>query len=136
MSGLILPLVTMHMIFAVRSPPQVEIENATSDSVTKDYVISTSPAANDQLSAGSTVYVTVSSGPEIGHVEMPNLVGLTEDAAISKLESLGLSYGGSDRVSSDLEAGTVIGQSVNAFTEVEEHSKIQLKVSSGPDNYR
>ena len=115
---------------------QVEIENATSNSVTKDYVISTSPAANDQLSAGSTVYVTVSSGPEIGHVEMPNLVGLTEDAAISKLESLGLSYGGSDRVSSDLEAGTVIGQSVNAFTEVEEHSKIQLKVSSGPDNYR
>ena len=115
---------------------QVEIENATSDSVTKDYVISTSPAANDQLSAGSTVYVTVSSGPEIGHVEMPNLVGLTEDAAISKLESLGLSYGGSDRVSSDLEAGTVIGQSINAFTEVEEHSKIQLKVSSGPDNYR
>ena len=115
---------------------QVEIENATSNSVTKDYVISTSPATNDQLSAGSTVYVTVSSGPEIGHVEMPNLVGLTEDAAISKLESLGLSYGGSDRVSSDLEAGTVIGQSVNAFTEVEEHSKIQLKVSSGPDNYR
>ena len=115
---------------------QVEIENATSNSVTKDYVISTSPAANDQLSAGSTVYVTVSSGPEIGHVEMPNLVGLTEDAAISKLESLGLSYGGSDRVSSDLDAGTVIGQSINAFTEVEEHSKIQLKVSSGPDNYR
>ena len=115
---------------------QVEIENATSDSVTKDYVISTSPAANDQLSAGSTVYVTVSSGPEIGHVEMPNLVGLTEDAAISKLESVGLSYGGSDRVSSDLDAGTVIGQSINAFTEVEEHSKIQLKVSSGPDNYR
>ena len=115
---------------------QVEIENATSNSVTKDYVISTSPDANDQLSAGSTVYVTVSSGPEIGHVEMPNLVGLTEDAAISKLESLGLSYGGSDRVSSDLEAGTVIGQSINAFTEVEEHSKIQLKVSSGPDNYR
>ena len=73
-------------------------------------MISTSPAANDQLSAGSTVYVTVSSGPEIGHVEMPNLVGLTEDAAISKLESLGLSYGGSDRVSSDLEAGTVIGR--------------------------
>lgn len=90
-------------------------------------MISTSPAANDQLSAGSTVYVTVSSGPEIGHVEMPNLVGLTEDAAISKLESLGLSYGGSDRVSSDLEAGTVIGQSINAFTDVEEHSKIRSR---------
>ena len=115
---------------------QVEIENATSDSVAKDYVISTSPSANDQLSAGSTVYVTVSSGPEIGKVEMPNLVGLTEDAAISRLESVGLSYGGSERISSDLEAGTVIGQSITAFTEIEEHSKIQLTVSAGPDEYR
>ena len=114
----------------------VEIENATSDTVTKDYVISTSPAANEQLSSGSTVYVTVSSGPKIGQVVMPNLVGLSEDAAISKLESVGLSYGGSDRVTSDLDAGTVIGQSIDAFTEIEEHSKIYLKVSSGPDEYR
>ena len=114
----------------------VEIENATSDTVTKDYVISISPAANEQLSSGSTVYVTVSSGPKIGQVVMPNLVGLSEDAAISKLESVGLSYGGSDRVTSDLDAGTVIGQSIDAFTEIEEHSKIYLKVSSGPDEYR
>ena len=32
----------------------------------------------------------------------------------------------------DVDAGTVIGQSADAFTEVEEHSKIYLKVSSGP----
>lgn len=114
----------------------VEIENATSSAVSKDCVISTSPTANEQLSSGSTVYLTVSSGPQISKIEVPNLIGLTEDAAISRLESIGLSHGGSDRVHSELEPGTVIGQSIPAFSEIEEHSKIQLKVSSGPDEYR
>ena len=110
----------------------VDIENATSDSVTKDYVISTSPMAGEQMSSGSTVYVTVSTGPQTSYVRMPNVIGLSEDAAISRLETAGLSYGGSDRVNSDVDAGTVIGQSADAFTEVEEHSKIYLKVSLGP----
>lgn len=111
----------------------VDIENATSDSVTKDYVISTSPVANEQLSSGSTVYVTVSTGPSVSYVQMPNLIGLSEEAAISKLESSGLSFGSSERIRSDLDAGTVIGQSIDAFTELEEHSKIYLRVSSGPE---
>ena len=79
----------------------VEIENAASDSYTKDYVIATSPVAGEQLSSGSTVYITVSAGPEIQYVSMPNLVGSTEDSAISRIESSNLSYGGSDRVVSD-----------------------------------
>ena len=111
----------------------VDIENATSSSVTKDYVISTSPNAGEELSSGSTVYVTVSSGPQISYVRMPNVIGLSEDAAISKLETAGLSYGGSDRMTSDVDAGTVIGQSADAFTEVEEHTKIYLKISTGPE---
>lgn len=110
----------------------VEIENAVSDTITRDYVISSSPLAGEQLSLGSTVYLLVSSGPEIQYVEMPNLVGLSEDAARSKLESSRLSYGGSTRVISDYDAGTVIGQSNEAFSTVEEHSKITLTVSAGP----
>ena len=90
-------------------------------------------AANEQLSSGSTVYVTVSAGPNISYVEMPNLIGLSEEAAISKLESCGLSFGSSEFVRSDLDAGTVIGQSTDAFTDIEEHSKIYLRVSSGPE---
>ena len=110
----------------------VDIENATSGSVTKDYVISTSPVAGEQMSSGSTVYVVVSTGPQTSYVRMPNVIGLSEEAAISRLESAGLSYGGSDRVYSDVDAGTVIGQSADAFTEVEEHSKISLRISMGP----
>ena len=111
----------------------VDIENSTSDSVTKDYVIDSSPAFGEQLSSGSTVYLTVSTGPQISYVQMPNLIGLSENVAISKLENAGLSFGESERVTSDLDAGTVIGQSVNAFSQIEEHTKIYLRVSTGPE---
>ena len=111
----------------------VDIENAVSSSVTRDYVISCSPAAGEQLSTGATVYITVSSGPQILSVQMPNLIGLSEEAARNKLESNALSYGGSTYEASDLSSGTVIGQSEDAFQQVEEHSKIYLRVSTGPE---
>lgn len=109
----------------------VDVENSTSDSVTRDYVISTSPAAGEQLSAGSTVYIVVSTGPEISYISMPNLIGISEEAAISKIENAGLSYGGSERKSSAMNPGIVIGQSVKAFTEVEQHTKVYIEISSG-----
>lgn len=110
----------------------VEIENAASDSYTKDYVIATIPAAGESAAAGDTVTITVSAGPEIIYVSMPNLVGSTEDSAISKIESSNLSYGGSERVVSDYEAGTVIDQSISASENVAEHTKVFLTVSAGP----
>ena len=110
----------------------VEIENAASDSYTKDYVIASIPAPGDSASAGDTVTITVSAGPEILYVSMPNLVGSTEDSAISKIESSNLSYGGSDRVVSDYEPGTVIDQSITASESIAEHTKIYLTVSAGP----
>ena len=110
-----------------------EIENATSDSVARNNVISTSPAPGESLSSGSTVYLLVSSGTEILYVEVPNLIGSTEDAARAKLESTNLSFGGSERVYSDLAVGTVVGQSLDAFSQVEEHTKVYLQISSGPN---
>ena len=109
-----------------------EIENATSEYVPRDNVISCSPVPGEALSYGSTVYITVSSGPEILFVDVPNLVGISEDSAKAKLESAHLSYGESERVQSEFEAGTVIGQVPEAFTQIEEHSKITLQVSAGP----
>ena len=109
-----------------------EIENATSDTVGRDYVIASSPSAGEELSYGSTVYLTVSSGPEILTVDVPNLVGISEDAAKAKLEASRLSFGSVERVTSDFEAGTVIGQIPEAFTQIEEHAKITLIISAGP----
>ena len=109
-----------------------EIENATSDSVTRDYVIVSSPMAGEQLNQGSVVYITVSSGPEIVYVEVPNMIGLGEETAKAKLESARLSHGGTQYVASEYEAGTVIGQEPPAFTSAEEHTKVYIQVSSGP----
>ncbi len=111
----------------------VEIENSISDTYPKDYVISTNPVAGEELGTGSTVYLVVSSGPQISNVTMPNLIGLSESAAVTQLENSGLSFGGSTYAQSDLPAGTVVGQSVESFTEIEEHSKIILRVSIGPE---
>ena len=110
----------------------VELQNTVSDSYTRDYVVRCDPEPGTQLGTGSTVTLLVSSGPQIGYVTMPNLIGLSENAAIAQIENNRLSYGGSEYAASDLAAGTVIGQSSPAFSEVEDHSKIILRVSTGP----
>ena len=111
----------------------VEIENSISDSVTEDSVENISPAVGEKISAGSVVYLTVSAGTEVDMIPMVNLVGLTEEQALAQIETNGLSFGMSERVSDDVYPGTVIGQSIEAFTEVEEHSRVDLTVSSGPE---
>jgi serine/threonine-protein kinase len=110
----------------------VEIENERSDIYPRNNVMKTYPDVGQPLATGSTVYLTVSCGPEIINISMPNLIGLSEGAAIQQLENSALSYGGSEYVTSDLAAGTVIGQSREAFSDVVEHSKIILRVSTGP----
>jgi len=109
----------------------VEVESATSDSIAHNYVISTSPAAGEMLTSGYPVHLYVSSGPQIVYVQMPNLIGLSEDAAISKLESNNLNFAGSEWVESPLDKGTVVGQNVQIGEKVEEHSYITLQLSLG-----
>lgn len=121
----------------------IELQNAgfiaeiggteASDSVTVDYVISTDPAPGEQLAAGSTVFITVSAGPSIKVVTMPNLVGLTEKDAIARIESSNLSYGDTTFIHSDYDEGTVIRQSIEAYSDVEERTRIFIWVSLGPE---
>ena len=111
----------------------MEIIDEISDSVPRNYVIDMSPAAGTPLEKGDWVYLTVSAGPEIEYVSIPNLVGLSEVAAIEKIEQNELSYGGSEYVTSDLPAGTVIGQSEDSYNLLPAHSKIILRVSTGPE---
>lgn len=109
----------------------VEIESATSDTVAHNCVISSSPAAGEMVISGSLIYLSVSSGPQVVYVEMPNLIGLSEEAAIQKLESNNLSYAGTVWVESPLDRGTVVGQDVQIGDRIEEHSKVTLQVSLG-----
>ena len=95
-------------------------------------MIKTSPAAGEQLSSGATVYITVSSGPTLKEVTMPNLVGLTEATAKERIKAFNLSYVDSKYLYGDFDAGTVIKQSEEAYTVIEEYTKIYLWVSLGP----
>lgn len=107
------------------------ITQAPSDSITKGYVISTEPVAGAAADEDSEVKIVISTGPEIVMTQMPQLKGLTKDAAIAKIESSKLSVGTITTAESDLEAGTVIDQNVAAGTQVEEHTKINFTISSG-----
>ena len=111
----------------------VEIANEISESYPKDSVIRCYPSVGEEATTASTVYLWVSSGPQVTYTSMPNLIGLSEGVAITQLENNALSYGGSEYVSSELPAGTVIGQNYDAFTQVEEHTKVILRVSTGPE---
>ena len=108
-----------------------EISEAPSQSITKDYVIYSSPAAGEYANAGSVVTITVSTGPEEELTDVPKLVGLSKTAAIDKIESSKLSVGSIETVDSEYEAGTVIWQSLEAGKRVSAHTKISIQISSG-----
>jgi serine/threonine-protein kinase len=60
----------------------------TSDTVPEDHIISSSPAAGDKVTKGSTVDVVVSTGPSL--VTVPDVTCSTYRNAKTRLEALGL----------------------------------------------
>lgn len=108
------------------------ITQAPSSSVTRGYVISTDPVAGAAADEGSEVSIVISAGPEAVMTKVPQLKGLSKDAAIAKIESSNLSVGTLSTAESEFDAGTVIDQNIAAGAEVEEHTKISLTISSGP----
>lgn len=107
------------------------VSEAPSDSITSGYVISTEPVAGESAEAGSAVKITVSCGPEDKMTTVPQLKGLSKDAAVKKIENSALSVGTISVVDSEFEEGTVIWQSREAGESIAEHTKIYLQISSG-----
>ena len=104
------------------------------DEVEKDYVISTIPAEGEGLADGDTVYLVVSLGKDTQPVDMPRLLGETEDMARKILDSVGLDVGSVKHgYSSDYPEGQVCFQSVNEGSKVDQGTAINLIISDGPD---
>ncbi|MBP8641092.1 MAG: PASTA domain-containing protein, partial [Oscillospiraceae bacterium] len=110
----------------------VETETVASDTITEGYVVKTNPNANEQVAQGSTVYISISGGPELKQVTMPSLIGKTKNTAVTKLSTLKLDVGSISEVEDEASAGTVIWQSIDSGESVAEHTVIYLKVSKGP----
>ena len=110
----------------------VTTEFQASKNVTAKYVISCEPAPGEKAAAGSSVKLIVSGGPELRPVTVPDLSELTESAAIARIESSGLCYGGTYKEANDAKQGAVSSRGAPANTQLTEYSKVYIWVSDGP----
>ncbi len=105
-----------------------QVESAHSDTVGAGLVIHSDPSSGSTATRGSTVTITVSSGPKL--VKVPVLVGAQREVAVQQLRSRGLAPAVTEEVSSS-PAGEVIRQSPSAGTQVAPGSSVSIVVSKG-----
>ncbi|WP_341877349.1 Stk1 family PASTA domain-containing Ser/Thr kinase [Defluviitalea saccharophila] len=114
--------------FNIRRDPQYN------DSIDENLVISQEPRAGTMLKAGETVILTVSLGPEIKTVAVPNLLNLTEQAAKNQLQNSGLNVGQITYIPhSEVAKGYVVSQTVQPGEIVKEGYMVGFVVSEGKE---
>ena len=107
---------------------EAEIEEQPSTDVELGIVIEQSPKEGTQVSKGSTVTLTVSSGPR--EVEVPRLVGLTYEDAVDALNEVNLEPRRVN-VFSQKPVGQVTAQTPKAGETAIEGSEVEVRVSKG-----
>ncbi len=114
----------------------VDITESGSDSVEAGNVISQNPTAGSSAESGSTVILVISNGKgsvSAGSITVPDLKGMTEQAAKTALTASGLSFTSVTEENSDtVAAGLVMSQSPTAGSTVEEGSSVDFVLSLGP----
>ncbi len=95
----------------------------------RDTVLEQDPLAGDRAEEGSTVILTVSSGPAI--VQVPEVQGMSEADATEALEDVGLEVDPEFRFSDDVPERRAIGTEPGAGTEIAAGSTVTLLISRG-----
>ncbi len=95
-------------------------------------VTRTDPAAKTMVPPGQTIYVYVSTGPEIVERPVPNVVGLELSRAKELMEQQGFKNVRYEQVESQKPENEVVYQSVTKNTEVDVSSEIIVHYSQGP----
>ena len=111
-----------------------EAEMEFNDEITEGFIIRSIPAEGEELKDGDIVRLIVSKGTEQKPVVVSNFVGMQIDQVLrTLLDSLHLVCGEGDieYVESEAEPNSVIWQSLEPLTTVEEGDTIQFKVSKG-----
>ena len=102
-----------------------------SSTVDEGKIIRQVPEAGEVIEKGGTIDLVVSKGPEM--VEMPNIIGFTQDGAIQELESRGLKPSCFMVVNDgSLVAGCVVSCSADAGEKVEAGSVITVYIAADP----
>lgn len=102
-----------------------------SEDIEEGYVIRQYPSAGTPMKKTDTATIYVSKGAPVKTVSVPNLIGMTESAAKSMLESLKLELGKTFHVISSKPEGTIAQQSLPAETEVKEGTAVDIRISVG-----
>lgn len=103
------------------------------DNIEAGLVMLQDPVPNTEVPKNTEVNIVISKGREIYYSTVPNLVGLEFSQASNQLNNSKLSIGQVSYQHNDQKSGTVISQSLNAGTDVEQWSSVDMVVSSGPE---
>jgi serine/threonine-protein kinase len=105
------------------------VDDVPSDTVEAGLFVESDPAVGTEVEVGETVEIAFSSGPEA--VEVPNVVGMTQDQAASALEGAGLASGSVDEVNDpSAAAGDVVATDPAAGASAAPGSRVNLTVAS------
>ena len=106
---------------------KVKTEKEASSTVESGKVIRSDPAGGTEVDQGSTVTIFVSSGPE--QVEVPNVIGQTQEEATSKLQAAGFQVKTQTQiVTSEADEGRVLDQNPDAGTKAAKGSAVTITV--------
>jgi beta-lactam-binding protein with PASTA domain len=95
-------------------------------------VISQDPARGSSVAQGSSVNLVISLGPQM--VTVPNLEGLTQDAATAAVTAANLTVGTiTQQTSNTVASGNVVSQDQPSGSSVAQGSPVNLVISSGPE---
>ena len=106
-----------------------DLEERPSETVDAGLAIRSVPGAGEVVERGEQIKVFISTGPEL--VAVPNVVGLSREAAEDRISDAGLSPGQITEQESPESENEVIGQDPAAGSEVERDTTVNLTVSTG-----
>lgn len=109
-------------------------EYVFNDEIEQGYVINSNPPASAMVSAGDSIIINVSKGPEFKDAIVPALKDKTLEEAKFAIEANGFIVGNIEEVESTGEAGIVIGQSIEEGKTAKQGTSIDLIVSKEREN--
>lgn len=108
-----------------------KVDEEYSDTVAKDTVISASQKPGTKLSKGEKINLVVSKG--VAPIPVPNVEGLTFDAAYATLAKRGFRVGKDEVFSDDVPKGKVVSQFPKSTEAKPANSLIIVRVSKGKE---
>jgi eukaryotic-like serine/threonine-protein kinase len=110
---------------------EVDIVPVVNPDVERDHVAAQDPRPGTEAPEGSTVTITVSTGP--GEAPVPEVTGLQQDEAEDQLREAGFEPRVERVFSDDVRSGRVVETAPPAGTTLERGSQVTLRVSRGPE---